>query len=78
MNVDLIADEIVKRIVNADTRHRIINAVFAPVPVDRKAIRRPLQDLVKASCPVSFKIKMIHEVERAVIASLKEYGIKIS
>lgn len=78
MQTELIADEIIKRIINSDTRHRIANAVFSPVPVAHSTIKRPLRELVKASCPVSFKGKMLSEVERSVIDALKNYGIKVS
>jgi len=78
MNHELIADEIIKRIINSDTRHRIAAALFSPVPVARSAIKRPLRELVKASCPVTFKTVVLKEVEQSVIDALKNYGIKVS
>ena len=81
MQTELIADSIVKNLLKAEReqgRLRIASALFSPVPVDRRAIKRPLRELVKASCPVSFKGKLISEVEHAVIDALKNYGIKVS
>lgn len=78
MQTDLIADEIVKRIINSDTEHRIVHVVFSPVTVPLQAIKRPLREAVKTACPVSFKASMLREVEASVIASLRQYGIRVS
>jgi hypothetical protein len=78
MQADLYAQEIVKRIINADTEYRIVHAVFNPVTVPLQAIKRPLREAIKTNCPVSFKAKMLREIEASVIAALKNYGIRVS